>query len=149
MDAITLLKEDHRLFRKLLEQGDETTERAKKTRHELLDRLVGELKVHEKIEEEIFYPALQGYEKTKEIVLEGYEEHHVADLIVAELRKTGVDDERWGAKFSVLKENIEHHLEEEEDDMFKKARTLLDKAELVALGEKMQARKRQIQKKAA
>ena len=148
MDAITLLKEDHRLFRKLLEQGDETTERAKKTRMELLDRIAAELKAHEKIEEEIFYPALQGFERAKEIVLEGYEEHHVADLIVAELRKTGVDDERWGAKFSVLKENIEHHIEEEEGEMFKKARTLLDKDQLVALGEQMQAMKRQIKKAA-
>ena len=148
MDAITLLKEDHRLVKKLLEQGEETTERAKKTRMELLDRLVAELKAHEKIEEQIFYPALKGYEKAKEIVLEGYEEHHVADLIVAELRKTGVDDERWAAKFSVLKENLEHHIEEEEEDMFKKARTLLDKEQLVALGEKMQAMKRQIKKAA-
>jgi hypothetical protein len=148
MDAITLLKEDHRLFRKLLEQGDETTERARKARVELLERLVAELKLHEKIEEEIFYPALQGYEKAKEIVLEGYEEHHVADLIAAELKRTDVGDERWGAKWSVLKENIEHHIEEEEEDMFKKARTLLDKAELVALGERMQAVKRQAAKAA-
>ncbi len=149
MDAITLLKEDHRLFRKLLEEGDETTERAKKTRMELLDRLVTELKVHEKIEEEIFYPALREYDKTKEIVLEGYEEHHVADLIAAELKKTDVSDERWAAKWSVLKENLEHHIEEEEEDMFKKARTLLDKSELVALGERMQAVKRQVGKEAA
>ena len=149
MDAITLLKEDHRLFKKLLEQGDETTERAKKTRMELLDRLVTELKAHETIEEEIFYPALKGFERARDVVLEGYEEHHVADLIVAELRKTGVESERWAAKFAVLKENLEHHIEEEEGEMFKKARTLLDKAELVALGEKMQAMKRQIQKKAA
>jgi hypothetical protein len=149
MDAITLLKEDHRLFKKLLEEGDETTERAKKTRMELLDRLVTELKVHEKIEEEIFYPALREYDKTKEIVLEGFEEHHVADLIAAELKRTDVSDERWAAKWSVLKENLEHHIEEEEEDMFKKARTLLDKSELVALGERMQAVKRQAGKEAA
>lgn len=121
MDAITLLKEDHRLLKKLLDEGDDTTERAVKGRKELLDRLTAELKAHEKIEEEILYPALKKHEKAKEIVLEGYQEHHVADLIVAELHKTAVTDERWGAKFSVLKENIEHHIEEEEEDMFKKA----------------------------
>ena len=137
MDAITLLKDDHRRFKKMLEEGEETTERAVKTRKELLERLAADLKAHEKIEEEIFYPALKKYEKAKEIVLEGYEEHHVADLILEELRKTNVTDERWAAKFSVLKENLEHHIEEEEDDMFKKARAVLGKAELVELGERM------------
>jgi iron-sulfur cluster repair protein YtfE (RIC family) len=139
MDAITLLKDDHRRFTKMLEEGEETTERAVKTRKELLERLAADLKAHEKIEEEIFYPALKKYEKAKEIVLEGYEEHHVADLILEELQKTDVTDERWGAKFSVLKENLEHHIEEEEEDMFKKARAVLEKAELVGLGERMQA----------
>jgi hypothetical protein len=142
MDAITLLKEDHRRFKKLLEQGDETTERAVKTRRELLDTIVAELKAHEKIEEEIFYPVLKQYDKAKDIVLEGYEEHHVADLIVEELRQTDVTDERWGAKFSVLKENIEHHIEEEEGEMFKKARAILDKAELMELGARMQEMKK-------
>ena len=142
MDAITLLKDDHRRFKKMLEEGEETTERAVKTRKDLLERLAAELKAHEKIEEEIFYPTLKQYDKVKEIVLEGYEEHHVADLILEELRKTNVADERWGAKFSVLKENIEHHIEEEEEDMFKKARAVLDKAQLVELGERMQAARR-------
>jgi len=148
MDAITLLKDDHRRFKKMLEEGEETTERAVKTRKELLERLAAELKAHEKIEEEIFYPALKQYEKAKEIVLEGYEEHHVADLIVAELRATDVRDERWGAKFSVLKENLEHHIEEEEEDMFKKARAILDKAELMALGARMQEMKQRAHKAA-
>ena len=148
MDAITLLKDDHRRFKKMLEEGEETTERAVKTRKELLERLAADLKAHEKIEEEIFYPALKEYEKAKEIVLEGYEEHHVADLILAELRKTDVTDERWGAKFSVLKENLEHHIEEEEEDMFKKARAVLEKAELVELGERMQAVKQRARRAA-
>jgi hypothetical protein len=148
MDAISLLKEDHRRFKKMLEEGDETTERAVKTRRELLERLVSELKIHERMEEEIFYPALKPFEKAKEVVLEGYEEHHVADLIVAELRQTDVSDERWAAKFSVLKENLEHHIEEEEGEMFKKARTVLDKSELVALGEQMSALRQRTRKAA-
>ena len=148
MDAITILKDDHRRFKKMLEEGEDTTERAVKTRKELLERLAADLKAHEKMEEEIFYPALKQYEKAKEIVLEGYEEHHVADLILEELRTTDVTDERWGAKFSVLKENLEHHIEEEEEDMFKKARTVLDKTELVELGERMQALKQRAGKAA-
>ena len=148
MDAITLLKDDHRRFKKMLEEGEETTERAVKTRKELLERLAADLKAHEKIEEEIFYPALQEHEKAKEIVLEGYEEHLVADLILEELRKTDVTDERWAAKFSVLKENLEHHIEEEEEDMFKKARAVLEKAELVELGERMQAVKQRARRAA-
>jgi hypothetical protein len=143
MDALTLLKEDHRLFKKLLEDGDETTERAVKGRTALLERLTAELKAHERIEEEILYPALKRHEEAKEIVLEGYQEHHVADLIVEELHQTPVTDERWGAKFSVLKENIEHHIEEEEGDLFKKARTIFDREQLVSLGEQMQALKKQ------
>jgi hypothetical protein len=148
MDAITLLKEDHRLFKKLLAEGEETTERAKKTRMDLLERLVTELKAHETIEEEILYPALKKYEKAKDIVLEGYEEHHVADLIVGELRDTAAGDERWAAKFAVLKENLEHHIEEEEEDMFKKARAIFDRAELVELGVRMQARRNEVRKAA-
>lgn len=149
MDAITLLREDHHRFRKMLEEGEETTERAKKTRTELLDRLEAEMKAHEQYEEKFLYEPLRDFERAKDIVLEGYEEHHVCDLILAELRQTDVSDERWAAKFSVLKENLEHHLEEEEDDMFKKARTLIEKSELEALGEQMQTRKRQLLKKAS
>jgi hypothetical protein len=149
MDAITLLREDHHRFRTMLDEGEGTTERAKKTRRELLDRLDALMKAHEQYEEKFLYEPLREYQRTKDNVLEGYEEHHVCDVIVAELRRLDVSDERWGAKFAVLKENLEHHLQEEEEEMFKKARTLLDKSELVALGEKMQAMKRQLQEKAA
>ena len=120
-----------------------------RTKRGLVETVCLALEIHAQLEEEIFYPALREYDKTREIVLEGFEEHHVADLIAAELKKTDVSDERWAAKWSVLKENLEHHIEEEEEDMFKKARTLLDKSELVALGERMQAVKRQVGKEAA
>src|SRR5688500_16664631 len=130
MNALDLLEEDHKKMKKLLEELDSTTERGVKTREELFAKVRKELKIHETIEEEILYPALKEHPKAKEIVLEGYEEHHVADVILGELEGVAVDDERWGAKFSVLKENIEHHIEEEEDEMFKKARQAFDKAEL-------------------
>jgi len=138
MDAISLLKSDHDRVKKLLEEGDSTTERGVKTRTELFQTLKKEMMVHERIEEEIFYPALKQHPKAKEIVLEGYEEHHVVDEIMGELEKTDVSDEKWGAKFKVMKENIEHHIEEEEGDMFIKARQILSAEELTDLGARMQ-----------
>ena len=137
MDAIALLKADHDKVKKMLADGDETTERAEKTRTELFDRLKSEMLIHERIEEEIFYPALKSHPKARDIVLEGYEEHHVVDEIMGELEATDVADEIWGAKFKVMKENIEHHIEEEEGDMFKQARQVFDADELEALGARM------------
>ena len=138
MNAITLLKTDHDRFKKMLDEGESTTERGVKTRAELFAELKAELSIHERIEEEIFYPALKSHPKAKGIVLEGYEEHHVVDEIMGELEATDVTDETWGAKFKVMKENIEHHIEEEEGDMFKQARQVFDDDELDELGRRMQ-----------
>jgi hemerythrin superfamily protein len=141
MDPFGLLEEDHKKVKKLLEELDSTTERGVKTRTELFAKIKQEMQVHEAIEEEILYPALKEHPKAKEIVLEGYEEHHVVDTLMGELQATPVDDEKWGAKLSVMKENIEHHIEEEEDEMFAKARTVFDQDELDSLGDRMKARK--------
>ena len=138
MDAIKLLKDDHRKVKKLLEEVDSTTERGVKTREELFGKIKSEMEVHEAIEEEIFYPALKEHPKAKDIVLEGYEEHHVVDEIMGELAVTAFDDERWGAKASVMKENIEHHIEEEEGEMFTKARQIFSADELEEMGARMQ-----------
>jgi hemerythrin-like domain-containing protein len=141
MDAITLLKTDHDKVKQLLGDLESTTERGVKTRTELFATIKGELTVHEMIEEEIFYPELKAHPKAREIVLEGYEEHHVVDEIMAELESTPVEDETWGAKAKVMKENIEHHIEEEEGEMFKAARSVFDRAELDDLGRRMEERK--------
>ncbi len=146
MDAIELLEADHRSVEKLLDRLDETTERAVKTRADLFSTLRSELTVHEAIEEEIFYPALKEHPRARDIVLEGYEEHHVVDAILAELVEVPFGDETWTAKFSVMKENLEHHIEEEEGDMFKKARQVFDKGELAVLGATMADRKRDAQR---
>ena len=137
MDAIALLKADHDKVKKMLAEGESTTERAEKTRTELFDILKAEMEIHERIEEEIFYPALKSHPKAREIVLEGFEEHHVVDEIMGELEATDVTDETWGAKFKVMKENIEHHIEEEEGEMFKQARQVFDSDELEQLGARM------------
>jgi hemerythrin-like domain-containing protein len=144
MDAIQLLKDDHDKMKKLLSEAEQTTERGVKTREELFTKIKEELTVHEAIEEEIFYPALKDHPKTKEITLEAYEEHHVVDMVMAEIESVAFDDETWGAKFKVMKENIEHHIEEEENEMFKQARDVFERKELEELGERMTARKEQL-----
>jgi len=146
MDALSLLNEDHRKVKKLLAELEKTTERGVKARTELFATIKGELTVHETIEEEIFYPALKGHPKAKDIVLEGFEEHHVVDLLMSELEEMDVDDDQWGAKAVVMKENIEHHIEEEEGEMFKAARQVFDRDELEDLGRRMEQRKRSAQK---
>ena len=144
-DAIALLKSDHDRMKKLLNELETTTERGVKTREELFAKVQQELEVHETIEEEIFYPALKDHPKAKDIVLEAYEEHHVVDTVMAELDRLPVDDETWGAKAKVMQENVEHHMGEEEGEMFQKARQVFDKDELELLGTRMERRKTEAQ----
>ena len=144
MDALSLLKDDHDEMKKLLSELDGTTERGTQTRERLFTTVKEELTVHESIEEEIFYPALKDHPKLKELTLEAYEEHHVVDMVMAEIESLPFDDDRWGAKFTVMKENIEHHIEEEEREMFEQAKQVFDPNELEALGERMASRKRQL-----
>jgi hemerythrin-like domain-containing protein len=136
-----MLTDDHREVKRLLDELETTTERGVKTRHELFGRLKEKLSVHEIIEEEIFYPALRDHPKTKEIALEGYEEHDVVDSIMGQLESLPVDDETWGAKATVMIENLRHHIEEEEGEMFPKARKVFDADELRELGNRMAARR--------
>jgi hemerythrin-like domain-containing protein len=141
MDALKLLKEDHAKVKKMLSELDETTERAVKTREGVFSQLKHDLEIHEAIEEEFLYPALKEHAKTRDIALEGYEEHHVVDEVMGEMLHLPVSDETWTAKFTVMKENLEHHIEEEEQDMFEKARRALGDDELADLGDRMTAYK--------
>lgn len=148
MDAITLLKTDHEKVAGIFEQLEPTTERALKTREELFAKLKQELDVHAHIEETIFYPVLKQEAETRDITLEGIEEHHVIKMLLKELAAMQVDSEQWTAKLKVLQENVEHHVEEEEGDMFKSAREVLSKEQLEDLGTRMEAAKKE-QKAAA
>ena len=138
-DPIALLEADHRRFESLFEQGAATTPRAVKRRASILAALTAELNVHELIEEKVLYPALASVKAARAIVLEGSQEHHVADVLLKELHRMSKSDERWGAKLKVLQESIEHHIEEEERRMFPIARGALDREALHALGVKMRA----------
>lgn len=142
-DVIKLLKQDHREVKKMLDELEDTTERATTKRKDVFARVQSELRLHELVEEEIVYPAFREKSKLKDIVLEGYEEHHVVDLIMNEVAGEPVTDETWGAKLKVMKENVEHHIEEEEGKMFPQARKLFSEEELEDLGRRITARKEQ------
>jgi hemerythrin superfamily protein len=138
MDPTQLLKRQHRqvesLFKKLHKAEDAGE------RRELVEQIRNNLALHMRLEEEIFYPAVRQVETKKagEMVLEAYEEHHVAKLALAELPNVDPDDERFDAKVTVLEELIQHHVEEEEKEMFKLAKRL-GREELGAIGEQMNA----------
>jgi hemerythrin superfamily protein len=137
LDVLKLLKDDHDRIKRMLEEGESTTERGEKTRTELFAQLKETLTAHEAMEEEVLYPALKAHPRSKELTLEAYEEHHVVDLVLEELEATPVAHEQWGAKFTVAKENIEHHIEEEETEMFRDIRELFSTDEREQMGAKM------------
>ena len=141
MNAFTLLKEDHEKVAGLLEKIDGTTERATKGREELFTQLKNELDIHARIEEEILYPVLEEHEETRAISLEAYEEHALVKQLLEELASLPKNDEQWTAKFTVLKENVEHHVKEEEGEMFTKARKVLSKDQIEELGTRLQEAK--------
>ena len=148
MNAFQLLKEDHQKVSGIFQQLEPTTERAEKTRTELFAKLKEELDIHAKIEESIFYPAIKQEAETREIVLEGFEEHHVIKMLLKELEAVPVDTEQWTAKLKVLQENVEHHVEEEEGEMFQSARQVLSEEEINQLGTKLEELKLQLQQQA-
>jgi hemerythrin superfamily protein len=138
MKATDLLKKQHREVKALFKKVEKTEDAGQ--RRELLDQIAEDLKLHTRIEEEIFYPAIRdlGTKKAEEMIDEAFEEHHVVDLVLAELPSVDPEDERFQAKMTVLSELVEHHVEEEEEEMFKLAQKLGDE-ELKSLAERMQA----------
>ena len=148
MNAIQLLKEDHKKVKKLLAELESTTARGTKKRSQLLATIAQELRVHTKIEEEIFYPALrEAGEKSEDekMYFEALEEHRAAgELVLPDLERTAPDSEKFSGRAKVLKELVEHHADEEEKEMFPRARKLLSAAELASLGAQMAARKREL-----
>ena len=149
MNAFTLLKADHKKVAGILEKIDSTTERGIKTREDLFAQLKTELDVHAHIEETILYPALEEIEVTHDITLEAFEEHRLVKQLLGELEKMDKGDETWTARFTVLKENVEHHVEEEEGEMFPKARKALSDEQAEELGTRLEAAKTKELKAAA
>lgn len=144
-DAIKLLEVDHAKVRKLLRELEGTTARGVKKREELLLEIAQEIRTHATIEEEIFYPAYREKARTQEdskLYFEAEEEHGLVHVFLPTLEDTDPAAEEFGAKAKVLKDLIEHHAEEEEEEMLPRARKLLGKERLLELGAEMEARKR-------
>jgi hemerythrin-like domain-containing protein len=143
-DAISLLEKDHDTVRKLLSELEETTSRGVRKRGELLEKIALEVEVHAAIEEEIFYPAFRRRAKTKEdekLYLEAAEEHELVHRNLPELKNTDPATERFSARAKVLKDLIEHHAEEEENELLPRARELMSREEPEELGAKLEERK--------
>lgn len=148
-NAIDLLVEDHEKMRQLLSDLSETTNRASKKRGELLQKIKKELEVHTTIEEEIFYPAFRDADSgdNEKLYYEAREEHRAVDsFVLPDLEDTDTGSVEFQGRMKVLKDLIEHHAEEEEKEMFPKAKKSLSKEELAELGERMMARKQELQK---
>ncbi len=135
MDAIALLKSDHRTVEDLFKKFEKAGEGAQRTKAKLVERMVHELSVHAAVEETTFYPFVKGVnEKLTSNVLEGLEEHHVVKWLLSELDGMSPDEERFDAKVSVLMESVRHHVEEEEGEMFPQVRKAVSRAQLDDLG---------------
>ncbi|MGW4806335.1 hemerythrin domain-containing protein [Kitasatospora sp. NPDC004272] len=140
MDAIVLLKEDHKTVEKLFKEFEKAGDRAHATKRRIADRVIEELTVHAVIEEEVFYPAArEAAPGTADHVLESVEEHHVVVWMLAELAGLDPHDERFDAKMTVLMENVRHHVEEEERDWFPEVRKAMGRNRLLELGERLEA----------
>ncbi|HEX9918924.1 MAG TPA: hemerythrin domain-containing protein [Pyrinomonadaceae bacterium] len=147
MDAFALLINDHAKVSSLFDQIEPATDAT--TRQRLFTQLKQELDVHAHIEETILYPALKQAPETRDITEEGYEEHQEVKDLLAELEATPADSEEWSDMIMELRENVEHHVEEEEGEMFTKAREVLSEQQINDIGARMSAEKQQKQKAAA
>jgi hemerythrin-like domain-containing protein len=147
LNAITILKHDHENVRELLERLKNTTERATKTRGDLLERIEAEIVAHMTVEEEIFYPAFRdavGDKHAQKMYHEAKEEHRAATKVMLDLKKTDPSSPAFGGRAKVLAELVTHHADEEEDEMFPMASKHFSNDELESLGEQIEQRKRQL-----
>ena len=149
MNAIDLLKTDHEKVKGILNQLSESTDRALKKRAELLDKLELEITIHTQLEEQILYPAFKeaGGKEQDEMYYEAKEEHRAVDsLVLPDLKSTDPSTPEFAGRVKVVKELLEHHIEEEETEMFPQAKKLLGNAKLEELGKEMEVMKASLKK---
>ncbi|HEY8678713.1 MAG TPA: hemerythrin domain-containing protein [Candidatus Dormibacteraeota bacterium] len=140
MDAISLLKNDHRKVEKIFSQIEKGTG----NREQLFNELATELTVHAEIEEKLFYPAVKNAKQTHDLVLESFEEHKQVKMVLADLAKADKKTEHWLAGLKVLMEDVQHHVGEEENELFPKVKDkVLSEQELKDLGTRMEEMKMQ------
>ncbi|WP_174185068.1 hemerythrin domain-containing protein [Nocardia barduliensis] len=138
-DAIVLLREDHKVIRKLFREFEKAGENAVETKGKVVNKIIEALTVHTYLENECMYPEVRKLvPELEDDILESYEEHHVADVLVTELAMMKPDDEHFTAKATVLIESVDHHIDEEENDWFPKVRERLGRKQLQEIGARLQ-----------
>jgi hypothetical protein len=138
MDAFELLKADHKTVSGLFDELEAATVKAKLS---VFAQIKTELELHTHIEETIFYPALEKLEETHDLILEAYEEHKMVKTLLAKLSRARTANDEWQAQAKVLRENVEHHVNEEENELFDKADDALSDEEIEVLGRRMESEK--------
>lgn len=144
MDVYTAIKAQHDASRDTLDKLSDSTTRAVKTRQTLFGAFKRDLWAHNKVEEAVFYSVLRQHKDIRDEALEAFAEHHVLNSLLEELETTPVDNDNWTAKFSALQEMLQHHMEEEENEVFEMARDLLSRDQASDLGKKLESRHRVI-----
>jgi hemerythrin superfamily protein len=143
VDALTLLKHDHREVEEMFKRFERAGRGAARRKEQLRDSIIEALSRHAVIEETVFYPAVrQGVRGAESTVLESLEEHHVVKLSLRECEDMDPSDERFTAKMTVMMENVRHHVKEEERELFPKVRRSMSRAQLLAIGDTLQDAKR-------
>jgi len=141
MDAITLLKQDHKTVERLFKEFEKAKQPAQQRK--LAKQVVEQLSVHAAIEEMVFYPAVrERVPQTEDTVLESLEEYHIVKWVLSELEDMKPDHERFKAKMTVLMENVRHHVEEEEQELFPEVRKVIGRKEMAELGAAMESAKK-------
>ena len=147
MNALDILKQDHQKVKGLFQEIRKDSDRARQK--ELFDKVDWELEIHTHIEETIFYPAIDEHEEFKDMVVEALEEHQEAKSLLDELEDLGADDHDFGSKLQQLMEAVEHHVEEEEGEMFPQIQEVFDEDELEQLGRDLEMAKGTVHRKAS
>src|SRR5438270_1045480 len=143
MDAVTLLRNDHRTVEGLFKKFEKAGPNATKTKKDLVEKIIEELSIHAAVEEQVLYPATRdAVPDASEEVLEALEEHHIVKWVLSELDGMDPTDERFTAKVTVLIENVRHHVEEEEGDLFPELRKAMKRKELEELAQALEKAKK-------
>jgi hemerythrin superfamily protein len=139
MNALEVLKQDHQKVKELFQEATQAKDTSK--RKDLFDKIDTELEIHAHIEETVFYPAIGDHEGLKDMVAEALEEHEQAKTLLGELEELGADSHEFGSKLQQLIEAVEHHVEEEEGEMFPKICEVFEEDELDQLGQDLESAK--------
>jgi hemerythrin superfamily protein len=142
-DVLALIEADHRKVEELFEQL-EKAKSAKKT-YEFLTQIYKEVNLHARAEELVFYPAMREYDETTEFIEEAESEHEEAEILLEQIKGMSPSDEQFQDKIEQLKEAIQHHVEEEESEIFKAVRECMDADQLKSLGQEFQEAKSKLE----